>query len=278
MRDTRRDKVTYSSEPFGVPLAEAELAEMFRRARIQSAMDDAIAHARTLDGFAGAYLDQKQGGRPVFMFTAPDAARRSALAARLPEGADVQVKEAVRTESELAELKGRVEADVEDWTTTGIEIVRVAIRTSLNTLRIGVLAERRRRGHPQKEVWRGHRRLRDEGCPHRCVCRRRQQLSADEGRSGDKPHGWASRRMHLRLRRQENRHRRAGDLDGRTLHSGAWWIPTMPGDTTTSHLGEPFTRPGSPPALEMLTLDSSISFPPRDPRRLRRIGSATARM
>lgn len=133
-----RDSDTYLSEPFGVPLSRAELAEMFRRARIQSAMDDAIAHARARPGFAGAYLDQQHGGRPVFMFTIPDSALEADLAARLPQGADVQIIPAVRTEGELADLKGQVEADLRELAELGIDVVHVSVRTSLNTVRIGV--------------------------------------------------------------------------------------------------------------------------------------------
>lgn len=138
VRATLLDRATYSSEAFGVPLSKAEVAEMFRRARIQSAMDDAIEHARTLPGFAGAYLDQQHGGRPVFMFTSASPLLQTELSALVPDGADAQVVGASRTEEELAALKSHIEADVESWSKKGVQVVRVAIRTSLNTVRIGV--------------------------------------------------------------------------------------------------------------------------------------------
>lgn len=130
----------FSSEAYGVPLSTAEIAELFRRARIQVATeDDAIPFARTLPGFAGAYLDQHQGGRPVLLFTKPETIERDAIAKLLPDDADLQIGRARRTESELAELKARATAEREEWAAQGIDIVRVGIRPSLNTIRIGVL-------------------------------------------------------------------------------------------------------------------------------------------
>ncbi len=74
----------------------------------------------------------------MFLFTVLNPAFAPALASRLPEGADLQIEQARRTESELAEFKSRVETDVEGWSNDGIQVVRVAIWTSQNTLRIGV--------------------------------------------------------------------------------------------------------------------------------------------
>jgi len=139
VRETFRDKVNYSSDWFSVPLSEAEHREMFRRAQIQQAMDEAIAYARTDPNFAGAYLDQLNGGRPVFLFTVIGPSIRSSLETRLPEGADVQVELALKTEREIYELKDRIKADRDDLAAQGLVIVQIAVATSLNTLHIGVV-------------------------------------------------------------------------------------------------------------------------------------------
>lgn len=111
---------------------------MFRRARIQSAMDVAIAEARKSDTFAGAYLDQQNGGRPVFLFTVLEPGVSARLAGLLPEGSDVQVGQASKTEREIAQLQERVVAEHEALARAGIDVIRVAIREDSNTIRIGV--------------------------------------------------------------------------------------------------------------------------------------------
>lgn len=119
-------------------LTPAETEEMLRRARIQSAMDAALEIAREDETFAGAYLDQTKAGRPVFLFTKVDEAMAGRLASALPEGANLGVQSAERTERELLDLQARIVGDRDELRDRGITLIRVAIRDSLNTVRIGV--------------------------------------------------------------------------------------------------------------------------------------------
>lgn len=139
VRDTFASPL-YSSDAYGVPLSEAEQAELFRRARIETALDaGALEFAQAQPGYAGVYLDQQRDGRPVFLYAGGGTASLvDALAALLPRDARVEVRDAVRTMKELVDLKSRIEADVKGWAQEGITVLRVSIRPSINTVRIGV--------------------------------------------------------------------------------------------------------------------------------------------
>ena len=138
VRGTFQDQVEYSSDWFGVPLSKSEHVEMFRRASIQTAMDEAIAIARTDPSFSGAYLDQQNRGRPVFMFAATNPAIRAELEALFPVDADMQIEQAVRTEQELHETRSLMKRHRDALEAGGIQIVQIAIATSMNTLHVGV--------------------------------------------------------------------------------------------------------------------------------------------
>jgi hypothetical protein len=135
---TTLDDTRYSSEAYGVPLTSAEVSELFRRARIETSIGDALDVARSQPGFAGVYLDQQRGGRPIFMFTSVDPTITSRLAALLPEGANVEIRDATYTEAELMELKAQVESQFADWQADGVVILAVGIDVRANRLQIGV--------------------------------------------------------------------------------------------------------------------------------------------
>jgi streptogrisin C len=132
------DRATYSIEPFGVPLAKDEIEELFRRARTQTAMEEALSWARGSETFAGAYLDQRDGGRPVFMFTGDSTGYLEKLVPFFAADARVRVDSAKRTERDLTGLKDRIGVDLPELAASGIRVVRVAYSPHLNTLRIGV--------------------------------------------------------------------------------------------------------------------------------------------
>jgi Trypsin len=139
VRAARLDKVNYSSDAYGIPLSGLEVEELFRRARIQSAMGTSLDYARKQPGFGGAYLDQQNGGRPVFLFLALDPAVEANLAALLPEGADLQLALAKRTEDELAALRDQVVSDELGTTIGASQVVRVASDKRMNKVLIGVM-------------------------------------------------------------------------------------------------------------------------------------------
>lgn len=138
VRTAQADRVGYSSEPYGVPLSKAERAEMGRRATIQVALDAAVDRANKVETYAGVYLDQRDGGRPVFLFTEPSTAPLAELRAMFPTDANVRIQGATRTERQLLDLKDRMTADLDALWKQGIQVVRIAYKPSINTLRIGV--------------------------------------------------------------------------------------------------------------------------------------------
>ncbi len=129
----------YSADPYGVPLSSSEIAELFRRAQIQASIGPAYLRARQEPSFAGTYFDQLVGGEPVFLFEGESSGIAEEIRQRLPDGTGFRVEGATYTESELLGVKERIDASVDSLWAEGIEIVRVAVKTSENRLRLGVL-------------------------------------------------------------------------------------------------------------------------------------------
>jgi len=139
VRETLRDTARYSAEPYGVPLSGAEIGELLRRGEVQNAMDSALEIARSRPDFAGAYLDQLNRGRPVFLFTSDAKDFVPALASRLPSGADPQVAVVERTEQVLVDLKARVEGDLTELWELGVRVAHVGVDVPDNTVEVGLL-------------------------------------------------------------------------------------------------------------------------------------------
>ena len=112
---------------------------MGRRTEVQEAVVRMVPQARMLPGYAGVYLDQLASGQPVFLFTGATAqAAADEIGGLLPAGTAFRVQIAKTTESELIEHKQMIEADLSLLWASGIDIVRVAVKTSQNRLRVGV--------------------------------------------------------------------------------------------------------------------------------------------
>lgn len=139
VRETILDTLSYSTEPYGIPLSAAEIAEMLRRGAIQNAMDAALDVARTRPDFAGAYLDQQRRGRPVFLFTSDRSSLLPELEQALPGGSDPQVGVAARTELELLALKDRIVGDLPELWSDGIRVAQVGVDIEQNTVFAGVI-------------------------------------------------------------------------------------------------------------------------------------------
>lgn len=139
LRTAAADTTTYSTWPYGVPLSKVEIAEMGRRAQVQAAVNKLLPQTRSLPGWGGVYLDQQAGGQPVFLFTSglPKDVRDQ-IASALPAGTAFRVEAATRTEAQLLAQKAKIEADLPSTWASGIDVVRVAVKTSENRLRIGV--------------------------------------------------------------------------------------------------------------------------------------------
>jgi hypothetical protein len=97
VRAARLDPLHYSSEPYGVPLTQSEIADLLVRAQVQRALEAVEIPQSAVDSFAGTYIDQHMGGLPVFMFTADIPGIEQAIAEQLPPGTAFRVARAART-------------------------------------------------------------------------------------------------------------------------------------------------------------------------------------
>ena len=133
MGDARFDR-----EKYGVPLDAAETAEIDRRLAIQRALGPAKAWSATVPESAGFYIDQIDGGRPHFLFTA-DVSRNRAIVASLLEGIDFEVRQVEHSLAELESLRTKIGDDVQELRTLGVDVDLVGVKPSINKVVIGVV-------------------------------------------------------------------------------------------------------------------------------------------
>jgi len=142
VRDSFADRETYSDMSRGIPLTPAEAAELDRRRDIVWQSEPARELARTLDGYADVYIDQKRGGIPVFRFTDDLEAARAAIAEVMPDGVDFDVEQAEFTIKQLRAKQERITEDMleTDWLLDGdIQIVSAGASVKANRVLVGLL-------------------------------------------------------------------------------------------------------------------------------------------
>jgi hypothetical protein len=67
------DARLFSNTEFGVPLTEAEAAEVQRRTEVLALIEPAIDAVSKLQEFAGVFIDHTRGGIPTFLFAGSSA-------------------------------------------------------------------------------------------------------------------------------------------------------------------------------------------------------------
>ena len=112
-----------------------------RRSDIQVASDPAHLYARESDGFAGMYLGQLDGGKPVFRFVGSDSIDRGPILDLLPKGTEIRVEEARYTLSQLEVIRDRVVAAEEQLAGVGILVVSEGIQ-DLTTAKEATVSDR----------------------------------------------------------------------------------------------------------------------------------------
>lgn len=138
VRNAARDKVSYPNDDFGVPLTQEEAAEMHRRMGVQWAMNSAMDYGNSQPQFAGAFIDQKAGGVPVFLFTGDLDSHRSNIEKSLEQPIDFRVEMAKRSMSELLAQQEVIEARRQNLKVAGTPVVETAIRTDINAVVVGI--------------------------------------------------------------------------------------------------------------------------------------------
>ncbi len=139
VRGTFADHSTFPDLQYGVPLSEAEAAEIGRRIAIQLAVDPVIEYASHLDGYAGVYMDQQRGGMPVFMVAGQDRQAWVAdLAERMPPGVDYDLVEVGHARAELEQLKHTIWGERGELARAGIDIQSAGLDIRNNQVLVGV--------------------------------------------------------------------------------------------------------------------------------------------
>lgn len=129
---------------YGVPLLPSETAELRRRAAEAEKLIPIIRAygAANVEEFGGVYVDQRNGGIPVALFTANLAKHEAAIRAELPPGARFAVRAARFTERELRALQERIVADDAELRRDGIAAIRVSTDPVTGTIPVEVSTER----------------------------------------------------------------------------------------------------------------------------------------
>lgn len=132
------DAVGFPHRELGIALSDAEYAEIMRRSDIQVASVKAHVYAETLSGFAGMYLDQNDGGKPVFLFVGSQSIDRQAILDKLPMGTEIRIEEARFTLADLEAIQGQVIASEDRLSALGVAVVSEAIDVKHNSVLVGV--------------------------------------------------------------------------------------------------------------------------------------------
>ena len=141
-----------SRERYGVPLTAAEFADLVQRDRAVDALDPVYDFIQTnyADTFAGAYIDQQNGGLIYFGFTEDADQRLQALRNVYAYPELLRTFAADLTEVGLDDLLTRIETDRDALLVEGIKINSLATDVEVNAVRVGMdvadpLAEQRLR-------------------------------------------------------------------------------------------------------------------------------------
>jgi len=125
---------------WGVPLTEAEAAEIARRADLPRRLTQPLAWAYAHPDFAGAYIDHDAGGMVVIQFKTNDISRlATAVLARAPAESAIDVRSAARSRADLQAVRAQIYADHEWFAANGLHLISTAIMPTRNALRVGIL-------------------------------------------------------------------------------------------------------------------------------------------
>jgi hypothetical protein len=128
----------YSRVPYGIPLSDDELADMRHRLDIQMSLGPATVYASDQPGYAGVYLDQDRGGRPVFLFTRDDSDRDATIGRRLGDDIAYDVRLVEYSLDRLRDVKYEVMDDVARAWDAGVFVVSIGPDIERNRVAVGV--------------------------------------------------------------------------------------------------------------------------------------------
>lgn len=133
------DPAAFPNREYGIPLTVSEAAEVYRRAQLGEAIDAAALWAEAYaDAYAGAWIDHRRGGVPVFMIKDRVAGAEQGIRDRLPVGLDVEFSTAAYLLRELNAVQDTIEAARDALIEEGIPLVSTSIRVPTNTVKVGL--------------------------------------------------------------------------------------------------------------------------------------------
>ncbi len=120
-----------------LPLTSAEQADMVARLEVQRQVTSFIPSGQP--GFLEAYLDQRRGGIPVFLFDRPVDEVRDRIARLLP-GIEFEIHQVDTTLRELSRVRTDIRRSSKALAEEGIEVTAVAIDAANERVEVGVVA------------------------------------------------------------------------------------------------------------------------------------------
>lgn len=127
------------SPNWGVPLTDAEEADLADRVRIENGLPALRAAVESDPGFGGLFIDQEAGGVLDIAATADSEASIRAMADSLaPSGAKVRVRVVTNSMASLKNLKGEVREEMLGSTPLGQQINLLRVDVRANTVVAGV--------------------------------------------------------------------------------------------------------------------------------------------
>ncbi|MEA2025307.1 MAG: S1 family peptidase [Chloroflexota bacterium] len=136
------NRSAYPNLDWGVPLSEAEAAELDTRTKLQSKSDRAIDYAVAQPEYAGMYFDHQNDGKAVFRFAGNLNKHEARLNDLLPNEQKLVVKSATATLRELEAVADRVVEDAGTLEASGIDIVEVYADVTTNKVVVGLSGAR----------------------------------------------------------------------------------------------------------------------------------------
>jgi hypothetical protein len=133
------DAAGYPNMTWGVPLSDAEAAEIQSRIQVMESLLPAIHEAQKDPSWAGWQLDHAAGGVPVMYVAADAASRADALAKLAPPSTRVVVVEVERSLDDLEALRDRLKASKPQLLAAGTRITGLTIDVVNNQVIVDVV-------------------------------------------------------------------------------------------------------------------------------------------
>jgi V8-like Glu-specific endopeptidase len=131
----------YSAAQWGVPLDQAEAADLAGRAKLQKDLAGALRAWARDPASAGAYIDHRAKGAPVFLTTADPGKARVVVARAIPNGANARFLRVGHSMAELLTLQDRVNADLGAGNLADLGVRSTAIDARANAVAVGVASD-----------------------------------------------------------------------------------------------------------------------------------------